>query len=73
MLPGPVAVGVVLRERRGVLAGEAGVLRDQTLFHPLLLLHPPVLEPDFDLKKQYFYISVCISECKSRCSFKKLH
>lgn len=25
-------------------------MRDQPLLHPLLLLHPPVLEPDLDLR-----------------------
>ena len=31
------------------LPGQAVVRRDQALLHPLLLLHPAVLEPDLDL------------------------
>ena len=49
-VPGPVGVRVVLREGRGVLSGEAGVRGDQPLLHPLLLLHSPVLKPDFHLE-----------------------
>lgn len=51
LIPGPVGVRVVLRQGRGVLSGQAGVRGDQALLHPLLLLHPPVLKPDFHLKK----------------------
>ena len=50
LVPGPVGVRVVLRQGRGVLPRQAGVRRDQALLHPLLLLHPPVLKPDFHLK-----------------------
>lgn len=34
--------------RRG-LSCHAVILRDQALLHPFLLLHPAVLEPDFNL------------------------
>lgn len=51
LIPGPVGVRVVLRQGRRVLSGQAGVRGDQALLHPLLLLHPPVLKPDFHLKK----------------------
>ena len=50
LVPAPVGVRVVLGEGRGVLPREGGVRGDQTLLHTLLLLHPPVLEPDFDLE-----------------------
>ena len=44
--------GDVRRQRgwwRGGVAQQRGVVGDQTLFHPLLLLHAAVLEPDLDL------------------------
>ena len=50
LLPGPVGVCVVLRQGAGVLPGKAGVRGNQPLLHSLLLLHPPVLKPDFHLK-----------------------
>ena len=50
MVEGPVAVGVGLGEGGGVLPGDGGVVGDQTLLHPLLLLHSAVLEPDLNLK-----------------------
>ena len=52
LVPGPVGVCVVLRQGGGVLSGEARVGGDQALLHPLLLLHPPVLKPDFHLKER---------------------
>ena len=32
-----------------VVPDQGRVVRDEPLLHPLLLLHPPVLEPDLDL------------------------
>lgn len=44
---------VILRQRGRIVVvpapREGGVGRDEPLLHPLLLLHPPVLEPDFHL------------------------
>ena len=45
-------VGVVAEggERAAAVADERRVGRDEPLLHALLLLHPPVLEPDLDLR-----------------------
>ena len=45
-----IGVCVVLWQRRRVLARQRRVWRNQTFLHPFLLLHPSVLEPNFDLK-----------------------
>ena len=58
LISASIGVRVVLWQRRRVLPSQGGVWRNQTLLHPLLLLHPSVLEPNFDLKVEIFLLRI---------------
>ena len=58
LISASIGVRVVLWQGRRVLASQGGVWRNQTLLHPLLLLHPSVLEPNFDLKVEFFLLRI---------------
>ena len=67
LLPRPVGVRVVLRQGAGVLPRQARVGGDQTLLHSLLLLHPPVLKPDFHLKNHIRLSQISMHKCLLTC------